>query len=70
MMKVLCSSFYAAFGFFAMILSSGQGFKFCGSFRFSSSSSLDSHMYVCMYTVVVRRGRDWNVCIRDPEFVL
>jgi hypothetical protein len=27
-------------------------------------------MYVCMYTVVVRRGRDWNVCIRDPEFVL
>jgi hypothetical protein len=38
--------------FFAMILSSGEGFKFCGSFRFPSSSScssLDSHMYVCMY---------------------
>jgi hypothetical protein len=64
-MKVLCISFYAAFGFFAMILSSGEGFKFCGSFRFPSSSSLDSHMYVCallLYVVAMCVSEILNLC--------
>lgn len=58
--------------FFAMILSSGEGFKFCGSFRFPSSSScssLDSHMYVCMYVHCCCTSWPWLECVYQRSWI-